>query len=95
MPDKADNELGAGSAEKYTHKKYPGWKYHWTKDALIVKNAEEEAALGGGWADTPAAFEPYKGARPAGRISKPSQGGWISGWYRPRLPVAARIKGVS
>src|ERR1035438_2659787 len=43
---------------------YPKMKYHWTKDPAIVNNADDGAALGGGWADTPAAFAPYRGPRP-------------------------------
>ena len=43
--------------------KYPRWKYHDNGKSVIVKNAEEEAALGGGWGNTPAPFAPYKGPR--------------------------------
>jgi hypothetical protein len=35
---------------------YPKWKYHRTLDACIVQDPAEEAALGDGWADTPAVF---------------------------------------
>jgi hypothetical protein len=35
---------------------YPKWKYHRTLAACIVADAIAEAALGEGWADTPAAF---------------------------------------
>ena len=35
---------------------YPRWMYHRTKPAVIVKSQQEEAALGEGWADSPAAF---------------------------------------
>ena len=35
---------------------FPKWKYHRELPARIVDNAEQEAALGNGWADTPAAF---------------------------------------
>jgi hypothetical protein len=44
---------------------YPIVRYHWAKEAVIVRNPDEDAALGGGWADTPAAFEAYRGPRPA------------------------------
>lgn len=37
-------------------KQYPSWRYHATEEARIVKSAEEDDALGPGWADTPAAF---------------------------------------
>ena len=48
---------------------YPRWKYHWAKEPRIVQSPEDEAALGGGWADTPAAFERYRDAARA----KPKQ----------------------
>jgi hypothetical protein len=35
---------------------FPCWRYHRTLPARIVYSAEEEKALGEGWADTPAAF---------------------------------------
>lgn len=37
---------------------YPKWKYH-AKDApdgVIVEDADDEASLGSGWVDSPAAF---------------------------------------
>ena len=37
-------------------KLYPKWKYHATKPAVTVADETAEAALGSGWADTPAAF---------------------------------------
>ncbi|HXG71324.1 MAG TPA: hypothetical protein VNJ04_12030 [Gemmatimonadaceae bacterium] len=33
---------------------YPSWLYHATEPARIVESAEEEAALGPAWSDTPA-----------------------------------------
>lgn len=36
---------------------YPKWKYHSKKEAVIVADAEAEATLGRGWADSPAAFD--------------------------------------
>ena len=36
---------------------FPKWKYHKTKKAVVVNSAEEEEALGSGWADSPAAFQ--------------------------------------
>lgn len=35
---------------------FPKWLYHATEEPVIVNDPAEEAALGGGWADTPAAF---------------------------------------
>jgi len=36
---------------------YPSWRYHRTKPAVMVKDPNEEADLGEGWADRPAAFK--------------------------------------
>ena len=38
-------------------REYPKWKYHRTKSAVIVKDPDEEADLGEGWADRPGAFK--------------------------------------
>lgn len=35
---------------------YPKWKYHATKEAVIVGSEDAEASLGAGWFDTPAGF---------------------------------------
>lgn len=35
---------------------FPKWKYHAQLAAVIVHSADEETALGEGWADSPAAF---------------------------------------
>lgn len=35
---------------------YPKWKYHAEKPAVMVRSAEEEKALGVGWAESPAVF---------------------------------------
>jgi hypothetical protein len=52
---------------------YPKWKYHRTLPARTVNDPEQEAALGDGWADTPAVFaEGQKGLRTAGK-RQPSQ----------------------
>lgn len=37
--------------------KWPRWRYHKEKDALIVHSDEQNKALGAGWADSPAEFE--------------------------------------
>ena len=36
---------------------FPKVKYHKDKKPVVVKDAEEEKALGSGWADSPAAFQ--------------------------------------
>lgn len=38
------------------HTRFPAWRYHRTEAPRIVQSPEQEAALGPGWADTPAAF---------------------------------------
>lgn len=44
--------------EPYVHQPYPTWRYHASKPPVKVHTPAEEAALGPGWEDTPAAFEP-------------------------------------
>ena len=52
-------------------KLYPAMRYHRTLPPVIVKDAEEEAALGPEWAKTPAAFyEPV--AEPAAVKPEPA-----------------------
>jgi hypothetical protein len=58
---------------------YPTTQYHWTKDPVAVANADERAALGGGWADTPAAFVAYRGSRPA-RTAQQNAIQWVDDW---------------
>jgi len=43
-------------SKAYVYQPYPRWKYHRSKPAVIVESAQEEIALGSGWADSPAAF---------------------------------------
>lgn len=50
-------------AKPYEHQAYPKFKYHATEPAQIVESPEHEEALGEGWEETPAAFEPEKPAR--------------------------------
>src|ERR1035441_5304430 len=63
---------------------YPKMKYHWTKDPAIVNNADDGAALGGGWADTPAAFAPYSGPRPP-RTADQKAIKWVDDWPVPAV----------
>jgi hypothetical protein len=35
---------------------FPTWRYHRTHDPKVVHSADELAALGGEWKDSPAAF---------------------------------------
>jgi hypothetical protein len=54
-------ERRAAAIRKYApemlRKKFPSCRYHRTAPPIIVHSPEEEAALGEGWADTPAAFQ--------------------------------------
>jgi len=43
----------------YVYQPYPSVRYHWSGKTQSVNNAEEDAALSCGWAETPAAFQPY------------------------------------
>ena len=38
----------------YVYEEFPKWKYHPTKPAVIVPDAESEKALGRDWYDSPA-----------------------------------------
>ena len=40
--------------EELQMNRYPGWRYHATKPALIVHDPVQEEALGEGWAESPA-----------------------------------------
>lgn len=56
---------------------FPKWKYHRTKDAVIVNDKAEELALGPEWEATPAAFtnpghHEDEVSRPADEISVPN-----------------------
>lgn len=41
---------------RYEHQNYPRAMYHESGEVEIVNSAEEQAALGSTWADSPAAF---------------------------------------
>ena len=77
---------GEGESQREPHPfyEYPKWKYHWNREATVVKSLEEEKALGVGWADSPAAFDPYKGARPA-RTEGQDPVKWVDEWSVPGL----------
>ena len=63
---------------------YPKMKYHWIQNPVIVNNADEGTALGGGWADTPAAFAPYSGPRPP-RTADQKAIKWVDDWPVPAV----------
>jgi hypothetical protein len=57
----------------YIPEKFPSWRYHRSEEPRLCKTPADEAALGPGWADSPAAFvdEPEPAETPA----KPKKGG--------------------
>jgi hypothetical protein len=63
---------------------YPKVKYHWTNGSVVVENADGEAALGGGWADSPAAFAAYRGLRQA-RQAELKAIQWVDNWPVPEV----------
>ncbi len=75
----------------YSMQMYPAAKYHWTKGSVLVNNADEEAALGGGWADTPAAFAAYTGSRQA-RTAQQNAIRWVDDWPVPSVTSDHRQK---
>jgi hypothetical protein len=66
---------------------YPRWKYHLTKDAVVVNNPNEEAALGVGWADRP--LDRYPETRPA-RNDPQACLKWVDEWSVPNLSAKHR-----
>jgi hypothetical protein len=42
-----------GSQAANPQQEYPKWKYHPTRKAMVVKDAQAEVALGEGWGDKP------------------------------------------
>jgi hypothetical protein len=49
---------------------YPKWKYHATKDPVVVESKEAEADLGEGWGESPAEFSAPKDESP---VASPSE----------------------
>jgi hypothetical protein len=72
-------------------KLYPRWKYHWSGESKIVYSLTEELSLGGGWANTPGVFEPYKGPNKA-RPKEPDLSKWVAGWLPDVLSAEDRRK---
>jgi hypothetical protein len=70
-------------------KPYPRWKHHWSRDAKIVNSLNEEMALGGGWADTPGPFEPYRDPNKT-RPKEPNPVKWVPGWLPDLLSANHR-----
>jgi len=57
---------------------YPKCKYHFNGKTVVAQNAEQEAKLGGGWANTPGAWDRYKGPRRAESRHDPLR--WVGQW---------------
>jgi hypothetical protein len=90
----ADEEASArahGYGDVYIHQDYPKCKYHWNGKTVTVKNSEEEAALGGGWANSPDVFDPYRDAKKA-RPQHPDPVRWVDEWSVPGLSPDHRTK---
>jgi len=68
---------------------YPPVRYHWTKQAVVVNNADEDSAVGGGWADSPAAFDAYRGPRQA-RTAQQNAIRWVDDWPVPGVTADLR-----
>jgi hypothetical protein len=85
------DELGPEWSETYIHQEYPKAKYHWTGKTVTVKSLDEEVALGGGWADSPSAFDPYIGPRPA-RTNQQDPTKWVDDWPVSGLSAEHRTK---
>jgi len=75
----------------YIHQEYPKVKYHWSGKIETIQNAAGETALGGGWANSPSAFDAYKGPRRA-RTQERDPCKWLDEWSVPGLSSAHRQK---
>src|SRR5438045_3496837 len=75
----------------YIYQPYPRCKYHWSGENVIVQNADEEAALGGGWCKSPSAFDSYRGPRSA-RSEERNVCKWVDEWLVPGLSSEHRKK---
>jgi hypothetical protein len=80
-------KLGPEWSETYIHHEYPKCKYHRTKAAMIVNDADKEAALGAGWANSPGAFKDEAAIVTAER-SDPLR--WVNDWQVPNLLLQHR-----
>jgi hypothetical protein len=76
-------------AEVELRREYPKWKYHRNKAGVVVKNPQEEAALGPGWADAPGAFN-EEAAIVTSERSDPLL--WVDDWQVPGLVAQQREK---
>jgi hypothetical protein len=84
------DELGSEWSEVYIHQEYPTVRHHWIKQEKLVKNADEDAALGPGWGPKDA-FAPYRGARSGGN-DRHDPVKWVDSWRVPGLSPECRNK---
>jgi hypothetical protein len=88
--DEEANARAQGYGDAYVRQDYPKWKHHWNKDSIEVKSAEEDAALGGGWANNVSDFEAFRDAKHAGPPPDPVK--WLDQWSVPGLSPAHRTR---
>jgi hypothetical protein len=69
---------------------YPKCMFHYSGETTTVKDAEEEASLGGGWSGHPTDFEPYQGPRRVDAGNDPCK--WVDQWQVEGLPESERPK---
>ena len=83
--------LGREWSREYIYQHYPRVKHHWNGKNVTVQNADQEKALGGGWADAPDAFDAFKGARRP-RTDEQNPLKWLDAWSVPGLLSEHRKK---
>src|SRR5260370_31836421 len=69
---------------------YPSCRYHFSGKIATVNSPEEDTALGGGWADSPTVFDPYKAPRRLGPQHDPVK--WVDRWSVEQLSEGDRTK---
>jgi hypothetical protein len=89
LPEEEAAKLGPDWSETYIPKEYPKWKFHRIKEAVIVKDALEEAALGPGWTNSQGAFD-EKAAIVTTERSNPLR--WVDEFQSPGLLTQHREK---
>ena len=67
-----------GATQMGEFQAYPASRYHYSGKITSVQNAEEEKALGGGWARSPTEFAPYQCPRRLGPQYDPVK--WVDQW---------------
>jgi hypothetical protein len=70
---------------------FPKCRHHYSGKNVTVNNAAEEAALGGGWADSPVVFNRYKGPR-SDTAEQYDPCKWVDEWPIVGLSDSYRMK---